>query len=213
MDAEPRQLIARPTGIRADESTLLASALDAVQDLNERCLLLLQRRAQGLTPHGPAFLASLAPLIRRLSPTALEVIARQPFLLVDYAFRSRVLWDGLLADRAAPLRAAQARGTPYDASAVPLVRATLSIAHDVCRHHPGHAALLLGIDPVLCPRIAGLRLNERERLAERHPEHLRFRWENHSVVWRRLFKAAATQNPADLRQFCLYGLQLMAGNP
>lgn len=210
----PRQAEA-PTGIRTNESTLLGSALEAVQGLNERCLLLLRLLAQGAegpAPQAPPFLMTLASRFRRLDPATIPDAARQTFLLVDFAFRRPTVWNEVLAGHCPPLRFPPILGQTYSGTLVSLARGTVLLAHNVCRHHPAHAGLLLGLDPGVATGIATLRLHDLERFAETHPEYLRFRWEDRPAVWRRLLQAASSHDPALRAQFHLYGMQLMAGD-
>ena len=93
-----------------------------------------------------------------------------------------------------------------------LARAALILAQMVCRYHPAHAGVLLGLDPVLRPRMARLRLPELERLAEDNPHLLRLRWGDQVDAWRQLLAAAGSTDPAVHHEFRLYGLQLIAGS-
>lgn len=199
-------------GIRASEEVLLASALETVQDLNERCLVLLRQLARGQASGFPAPLAVLAPRFRDLDPSLIPGIARQPFLLMDFAFGKPLEFRGLLARQPAPLHFPTPPGHLPTAAATSLARGTLGLAHTVCRHHPAHAGILLGLDPTLCVPIAQLRLHELERLAVEHTHCLRFRWESRPDVWRRLLLVTTSSDTAARHQFRLYGMQLMAGD-
>jgi len=198
-------------GIRAGEEALLSSALDGAQELNERCLALLQRLAHGQAGGLPQALSVLGPPFRELDRAAIPTIARQPFLLVDFAFGNPVALHELLTRGPAPLRFPSPRGSLPTAEATALARGTLILAQAICRHHPSHAGLLLGLHPSLQAQIARLRLPDLERLAEEHPHCLRVRWEDRPDIWRTLLSATASTDPAARYAFRMYGMQLMAG--
>jgi hypothetical protein len=198
-------------GISADEEALLSSALESVQELNERCLGLLWRLASGPSDGLPQFLVPLAPMIRKLDTAAISRIARQPFLLVDFAFGKPQLLRELLARPTNPLRFPSPRGGLPATDAAALARGALILAKAVCRHHPAHAGLLLGMESSLREQFALLRLPDLEQLADEHPYHLRLRWENRPEFWRSLLAVADTLDSNAAYQVRLYGMQLMAG--
>lgn len=198
-------------GIRAGEEALLSTSLEELHELNERCLMLLQRLAVGRRGDMPRFLVPLIPEIRKLEADAISAIAHQPFLLIDFAFgKPKVLREVLMADPAS-LRFPALRATFPEADAKALVRGALLLARNVCRHHPAHAGLLLGLDPSLLPLMAELRLPDLEDVAERYPHQLRLRWENRIDVWERLVAAGTSADPGACHQFRMYGMQLIAG--
>jgi len=199
-------------GIRAGEEVLLASALEAVHGLNERCLDLLQRLASGQPGSLPPFLKPLAPLLESLEPNTISVGARQPFLLIDFAFGNPTQFRELFATRPPPLRFPPPPGALPAADATALARGALILAQSVCRHHPAHAGLLMGVDFALHAQIAQLRLPDLERLAEAYPQYLRLRWDRQVEIWRSLLAASASLDPERLNQFRMYGIQLMASS-
>jgi hypothetical protein len=197
-------------GIRADERVLLASALQSIHELNVRCLQLLQRLA--LRPAGSmqGLLGALARDVELLSPEAISDAARQPFLLIDFAFGSPQQFKSLLASEALiqPLPVSANPLPAADASA--LGRAALIIAQAICRHHPSHAGLLVGLHSSLLAPLSELRMPDLERLAESNPHHVRIRWGDRIDVWSRLLNAASSQDQGAKEQFRMYGIQLMA---
>jgi hypothetical protein len=203
---------AEERGIRTGEEALLSSALESLQQLNERTLSVLQRVALAPGADGSQYLASLAPYFRALDTRALANIARQPFLLVDFAFgKPKVLGDLMARDLPA-LRFPSPRGSLPSADAGALARGALLLAQTVCRHHPAHAGLLLGLDPLLHEPIARLRLPDLERIAEEESHLLRPRWENRLDVWRKLLSMDVATDSDARYQFRMYGMQLMAGD-
>ncbi len=198
-------------GISAGEETLLASALESVQELNERCLGLLQRLATGPAGGLPQFLVPLVPALRKLDANAMAGIARQPFLLVDFAFGHPKLLSDLLSRAPNPLRFPAPRGSLPATDAGGLARGALILAKSVCRHHPAHAGLLLGMDSSVRDLIAQLRLPDIECLADEQPHQLRLRWEGRLEIWRSLLAVTDASDGSALYQFRMYGMQLLAG--
>lgn len=198
-------------GISAGEEALLSSALESVQELNERCLGILQRLASGPLNDLPQFLVPLAPVLRKLDATALADIARQPFLLVDFAFGKPQLLRELLTRQPSPLRFPAPRGGLPETDAAALARGALILAKAVCRHHPAHAGVLLGMDPSLREQIALLRLPDLECLADANPHLLRLRWDNRPEIWRNLLAVAGSSDSNAAYEFRIYGMQLLAG--
>lgn len=199
-------------GIRAGEEALLCSALESIHELNERCLGLLRRIAREQPAGLPKPLGSLAAQLRDLEPSDIAVMARQPFLLVDFGFGKPKLLGELLAKGPAQLRFPPPPGLFPGPEASALARGALILAQAVCRYHPAHAGVLLGLDPALRARMARLRLPELERLAEDNPHLLRLRWCDQVDAWRQLLAAAGSTDPAVQHEFRLYGLQLIAGS-
>lgn len=203
---------AQEKGIRAGEEALLSSALESVQELNERCLGMLKSQASGPSGGLPRSLVAVAPELRKLEPAAIALIARQPFLLVDFAFGNPQLLRELLSRAPNPLRFPTLRGGFPAAEAAALARGALLLAKAVCRHHPAHAGLLLGMDSSLREQIAQLRLPDLECIADEHSHLLRIRWEHRPDVWRFLLSSADPNDPETRYQFRIYGMQLMAGD-
>lgn len=199
-------------GIRADEEALLATALQSVHELNERCLVLLQRLAAEQRDDRSVFLARLGPELRGLSPSSITAAAQQPFLLIDFAFGQPRAFGEMLDRERATLWFPSPRGLlpPTEASA--LARGALLLAQSVCRHHQAHAGLLLGLDPSLVESINHLRLPELEALAEHNPHHIRIRWEDRPEVWRLLLSVPHSPDPDMPSLFHMYGMQLLAGD-
>jgi diadenosine tetraphosphatase ApaH/serine/threonine PP2A family protein phosphatase len=199
-------------GIRAGEEALLSAALEGVHDLNERCMVLLQKLAVAHPGDLPQFLGPLIPQLRKLDRGAICAIADHPFLLMDFVFGKPKWLHEVLTNVPSRLHFPNPRSTFPAADAKALVRGALLLAKSVCRHHPAHAALLLGLDPSLQPLMAELRLPDLEGVAEAHPHQLRLRWENRFDVWEYLLAAGTSPDPGACHQFRMYGMQLIAGD-
>lgn len=198
--------------IRAGEEALLSSALESVHELNGRCLGVLQRMAREQPGGLPKPLASLTLQFKELDANGIAAMARQPFLLMDFGFGKPRLLGELLAKGPSQLRFPPQRGWFPGPDAAAMARGALIVAQAVCRYHPAHAGVLLGLDPALNVRIARLRLPELERLAEDNPHLLRLRWDDQVETWQRLLSTAGSTDPTVQHEFRLYGLQLIAGN-
>jgi hypothetical protein len=199
-------------GIRAGEEALLSAALDGIHELNERSLRLLQGLAVEHPGELPRLLAPLSPQFRRLEAHAISGISHQPFLLVDFAFGKPKVLREILTTDPSRLRFPCPRATFPQADAKALIRGALLLAKNVCRHHPAHAGLLVGLDPSLQPLLAELRLPDLEGIAEQYPHQLRLRWNDRIDVWEKLLAAGTSTDPGACHQFRMYGIQLIAGD-
>jgi hypothetical protein len=199
-------------GIRTGAGALLASAMDAVQAINERCLRVLQRLARERMSEPPRLVGALTTELRELDPLVIPTIARQPFLFVDFAFGNPRALLNALTREPLPLRFPSPRGVFPTADATALARGALILAQTVCRHHPAHAGLFLGMLPQLLRHVASLRQPDVDRLAEESPHLLTVRWESRPDIWRALLSTGVSCDPGALAQFRMYGIQLIAGD-
>lgn len=198
-------------GIRTGEAALLDSALDAVQAVNERCLRVMQRLAWQRSAEPPRLVAALRSELRELDPLVVPVVARQPFLYVDFAFGDSRKLEEEFTRGPSPLRFPVLDGSIPSADATALARGALILAQAVCRHHPAHAGLLLGLNPRLHSFVASLRQPHVDRLAEESPHLLKLRWESRPDIWRALLATGSAGDPDAPTQFRMYGIQLIAG--
>lgn len=199
-------------GIRTGAGALLASAMDAVQTINERSLRVLQQLARERLSEAPRLVGAITSELRALDPLVIPTISRQPFLFVDFAFGNpRVLLNELTRGLL-PLRFPVPRGVMPTTDATALARGALTLAQVVCRHHPAHAGLLLGMHPQLQTHMASLRQPDVDRLAEESPHLLSLRWESRPDIWRALLATGESRDPEALMQFRMYGIQLIAGD-
>lgn len=199
-------------GSWAGREALLSSSLDAVQALNERCLGVLLQLARQRLADPPRLVAALGPELRELDPSTCPTVARQPFLYIDLAFGNlRVLLPVL--QRTSPrLRFPNPRGVFPAGEATALARGALVLAQSVCRHHPAHAGLLLGLHPQLQKPMASLRLPDIDHIAEESAHLLTPRWESRPDIWRALLATGESLDPAAIERFTMYGIQLIAGD-
>lgn len=209
-DAQARQG-APSRRIRAGEEALLAAALRTIQELNERGLLALKELARTQPVRLPRYLQEIGPTLKRLDEGAIGQVAHQPFLLMDFAFSRPAVLRELLVRSPARLRFPAPAGLLPTAEAIALSRGALLLAQSVCRYHPAHGRLLLGLDPSLHEAIAQLRLPDLERVAEENPHLLRLRWDENGEFWRVLLSCWGAAYANTHYQARMYGLQLIAG--
>lgn len=202
----------RKLGSWAGREALLQSALDAVQALNERTLMGLVRLAEERLPNPPRLVGAVAAELRDLDPSACPTIARQPFLFVDFAFGNPRTLLPVLSRDPKPLRFPPPRGTFPVGEATALARGALVLAQAVCRHHPAHVGLLLGLHPMLQQPMAALRLPDIDHIAEESAHLLTPRWDNRPDIWRALLATGESLDPAAIERFTMYGIQLIAGD-
>jgi hypothetical protein len=91
-----------------------------------------------------------------------------------------------------------------------LARATLTLAWHTVRTDTEATLVLLGISPPVAEHIASLRLQDIDRIAERHYRRLRPRWEDRPAVWRQLLACSRETDVNAAHEFVLHALQLTA---
>lgn len=181
-----------------------------LQELNERCITMLVLAARA--ERAPTFplVIQLRELLHGVTPETRARAAQTAFLLVDMEFANVPWWQTLQTHQARAASLPPWRGGFPRAGAIPLTRATLTLAWHVLRANE-EARCLLGTVPAVAEVIAGLSLSEIDRIAERRFRHVRPRWEDRPAVWRQLFQSAQTPDIRRAREFSLRGLQLIAG--
>ena len=96
--------------------------------------------------------------------------------------------------------------------ATKLARSTLTMAWHTVRTDAEATRVLLGISPPVADHIASLRLQDIDRIAERHFRRLRPRWEDRPAVWRQLLACARETDVNAAHEFVLHALQLTAAS-
>jgi hypothetical protein len=185
------------------DATLLAPITEINHDL------LAALRASALCdakPRRPRLLAELREEWSRLDPTALEALARCPYLLLD-VFTAGRRWEafvGSVMDETAP------SGYFTAAEGITLLRRTLLLGWHMARANRLGARLLLGMSATCAERLGNTRLQDLESLAEHGASGLAPRWEQQPRVWQQLLRAGAQGQALQLRAVQLRGWQLMA---
>jgi hypothetical protein len=187
-------------------------ALAPICEINEQCLQMLVHVAREAHTPPESFLHHLFSLIGPLDPKALATTARFPFLLVDFGFRDLSWWQSITPGHR---RAGKDLSwlVPFPrATATKLARATLTLAWHTVRTDAEATRVLLGINPPVAEHIASLRLQDIDRIAERHFRRLRPRWEDRPAVWRQLLACARETDVNAAHEFVLHALQLTAAS-
>jgi hypothetical protein len=92
------------------------------------------------------------------------------------------------------------------------IRRVLMFAWHLARANRQLARVVLGMSPGSAARIASLRLQDMDWLAQHRPGWVRPRWERQPRIWRHLLLAARDPDREHLTQVSLRGLQLMAAS-
>jgi hypothetical protein len=146
-----------------------------------------------------------------MTPERRNYAAARAFLLVDFEFGNIDWWTAV---RQYPEK--QFRGTAWRSpfprrSAIPLTRATLTVAWQAIRTDPRTACVVLGIADQVAEIIGNLQITELDRIADRRHRHLEPRWADRPGVWRSLVLAASAPESTAMKRFDAYGLQLLTG--
>jgi hypothetical protein len=187
-------------------------ALAPICEINEQCLQMLVHVARQAHTPPESFLHHLFTLVGPLDPGGLATTARFPFLLVDFGFRDLPWWQSVTSEHWRDGKDL-AWLIPFPrAMATKLARATLTLAWHTVRTDAEATRVLLGISPSVAEHIASLRLQDIDRIAERHFRRLRPRWEDRPAVWRQLLACARETDVNAAHEFVLHALQLTAAS-
>jgi len=177
---------------------LADGSLDSVAEINTQCL---------------EYLASMAAFpLRDLSPAAREQLAASPYLLADAGFDDEARWLALGQRMVHDLPPVQVEAVFVGPGAGDFIRRVLMFAWHLARANRQLARVVLGMSPGSAVRIAALRLQDMDWLAQHRPGWVRPRWERQPRIWRHLMLAARDPDREHLTQVSLRGLQLMAAN-
>ena len=197
----------RPRELRALPSV---SPMEAVQEVNLRCVELLMHAARQDTPEALALAMELRDLLRQLTPEMRARAARRAFLLVDMRFSNPDWWRRVKA-YPARVEPAEGRGSFPRPAAIQLARSVLTLAWHCVRADRQAANVLLGMHFAVSELIAKMAINDIDRIVERHFRHARPRWETRPDIWRKLLLASKTPNIRRAREINVRGLQWIAG--
>jgi hypothetical protein len=188
---------------------LADGSLDAVAEINMQCLEFLA--SMGADPHAPV-LAGLSASWRDLSPAAAGRLAGSPYLLADAGFDDESRWLLVAQRMVQDLPPVQVEPVFVGTGAEDFIRRVLMFAWHLARANRQLARVVLGMSPGAAGRIASLRLQDMDWLAQHRPGWVRPRWEKQPRIWRHLMLAARSPDSEQLTQVSLRGLQLMAAN-
>lgn len=188
---------------------LADGTLDAVAEINLQCLDFLAAMAGEAPDCCPVFPAGQRAVWCAM-PEALRVrLAESPYLLVDAAFDDESRWRCLAPRMVQDLPAQFAAPVFVGAGAPDFIRRVVVLGWHLARANRQLARVVLGMSPACAERIAQLRLQDLDWLAQHRPGWVRPRWERQPRIWQHLL--AAAREPGDLlTRVSLRGLQLMA---
>jgi hypothetical protein len=186
-------------------------ALAPICDINEQCLQLLVETARAPKSSDKPSLRQLLPLIATLDSSTLAAAARFPFLLVDFGFRDPDWWTAITTRGDTEASELYWLSPFLRPAATTLARSTIMLAWHTARTDAETSLVLLGITPAVARLLRLLRLQDIDRIAERHFRRVRPRWEDRPGVWRQLLICAKSTEVEMTRDFVLHALQLTAG--
>lgn len=177
---------------------LADGSLDAVAEINMQCL-------EYLAEAGVAGCAW-----RELTPAMRAQLAGSPYLLADAGFDDESRWRALEQRMVHDLPQTYAEPVFVGPGAPDFIRRVLMLGWHLARANRQLARVVLGMSPGCAARIAALRLQDLDWVAQHRPGWVRPRWERQPRVWRHLLLAASDPDQARLTQASLRGLQLLA---
>jgi len=187
------------------------SPVEAVQEVNLRCIELLTHAARQSTPEVVELARELRDVLRQLTQEMRARAARRPFLLVDMHFANPDWWRRVKTYPARVEPIAEGRGSFSRPAAIQLARTVLTLAWHCVRADRHAAYVLLGLHFVVSELIAKMSIDDISRIAERHFRDARPRWEDRPEMWRKLLLASKTPNVRRARDVNVRGLQWIAG--
>jgi len=188
-----------------------AHTLRLVHELNERCIETLARLSTDRSTRTIEIVASSRALWSCLDAGARRRAAECPFLLVDVWFQNVHWWRSVKERRIPHVHSARHRCFPPRAAGT-LMRETLMLTWSTARSDRRIAGLLLGLAPAVAEIIAGLGLQDVERIAAKFARQVRPRWEDRPGFWRSLVLAARDGDENTRHEIHLHGLQLLGAD-
>jgi hypothetical protein len=191
----------------------LPVALPALWEINERCLELLRNGARGEGSAAQGFGGPLRARLRRSTKEIRRRAAERKFLLLDMEFQNEEWWR--TARTLIPKRFKETSWPECfpQGSAVPLARATLSLAWHSLRTAAWvpTSGVVLGMSRGVAEVMRELQLWEIDRIAEQRYRHLQPRWRDRPGFWGELLVAAESTDLEGMKNVELHGLQLLVG--
>jgi hypothetical protein len=186
--------------------------LEALAEVNHRCLGLLSEQALAQGPQGQPALRQVGELWRALDERSRWQAAACPYLLVDACFGEPQRWQGLsgseVAEPAGPSSSHASFFTVPQTTSV--ARTVFVYAWSLVVSHTAGARLILGIHPHCASLLGACTVPQIHELAERNAGWLRPRWLKRVRLWRQMLVAAAEDDAATLERTRMQGLQMLA---
>ena len=187
--------------------------LVAARQLNERSVALLAQAVHvGPCPQGSSALTALRELGGNLDGRVCERVGRCPVLLVDLNFQQSEWWSCVAHGPSESIRLNGPPAVFTQEAAAPLLHEILLEAWSIGRTLPRVVSVLFGMAPRVVDMIAQLSVLEVHRIADEYARHLRPRWEDRGVFWRKLLRAAIGTDEQALIDIQLHCLALLGGD-
>lgn len=184
--------------------------LEALAEVNHRCLGLLAEQALAPGSQGQPALQQVGELWRALDERSRWQAARCPYLLVDACFGEPQRWrwlSGLRVNDAPHAPSASFFTVPQTAA---LARTVFVYAWSMVVNQPDGAPMVLGIHPDCAGLLGACTVTQVHELAEHGASWLRPRWLKRVRLWRQMLVAAAEDDVANLERSRMQGLQMLA---
>jgi hypothetical protein len=208
---DSRRVVAAARHWRAGQ-WLADGSLDSVFEINLQCLEYLVSMAGAGPASCPMLLAGPRSIWRDLPVAQCKRLAASPYLLVDAAFGDESRWCCLTDRMVQDVPAQYAEPVFVGQGAEYFVRRVLVFGWHLARANRQLARVVLGMSPPCAERIAQLRLQDLDWLAQHRPGWVRPRWERQPRIWQHLMLAARESDGELLTRVSLRGLQLMAAS-
>ncbi len=184
--------------------------LEALADVNHRCLGLLAEQVLALAPADQPVLRDVGELWLALDERSRWQAAACPYLLVDACFAEPQRWQWLGGSRIGeppPLPYTSFFTVPQTTA---VARTVFVYAWSLVVSHAAGARLVLGIHPHCASLLGSCTVSQVHDLAERGSGWLRPRWLKRMRLWRQMLVAAAEDDAATLERSRMQGLQMLA---
>jgi hypothetical protein len=184
-------------------------SLPAIRDLNHRGIELMAQAARRSRDSPLSLIGTLQRELRESTPATRARAADRPFLLLDLEFSNAAWWQTVVRDPNRRIRRESLQPAFPRSSALPLTRATLTAIWRSVSTDARSARILLGLDEAVTHLFIDLPVTAIDPIANHIHSHLKPRWADHPPYWRRLFRAATTEDGTELAQIDIQGLQLL----
>jgi hypothetical protein len=184
--------------------------LEALADVNHRCLGLFAEQALAPGPHGQPALRQVGELWRALDERSRWQVAACPYLLLDASFGEPQRWRWLSGERIADAPRAPGASFFTVPQTAAVARTVFVYAWSLIGNHPDGARQILGIHPQCASLLGACTVPQVHELAERGCGWLRPRWLKQMRLWRQMLVAAAEDDVAALARARMHGLQMLA---
>lgn len=189
---------------------LRGEMLEALADVNHRCLGLLAEQALALGAQSQPVLRQVGELWRALDDRSRWLAAACPYLLVDACFGEPQRWQWLSGSRVADAPSAPCASFFTVPQTTAVARTVFIYAWSLVVNHSAGARLILGIHPHCASLLGACTVARVHELAERGSGWLRPRWLKRVRLWRQMLVAAAEDDVVTLERSRMQGLQMLA---